>query len=307
MADAPLWTLAHLALAYTPGPETPARAVAPLMRLGDITGFPPPLPGARGEEGKRMDDAELAGLQHAVQVDPANREARLALLHGLLAAQRWQDAEELGGALLQSDPVPAVVHTCMGIIYGKQARWEEAVQQCRLALALQPDDALTLFNLAHLLVRQDDGKAALECLEQAITHAPDWAEAQYTHGTLLLTEERYQEAVRAFDRALEYRTIYPEAHFNRGNAYALRALNSDGSLDYYELDCAVNAYKMAIQQQPGYAAALYNLGMLYKRMGSAEGLRVWNQYLEATQDLPDEELWRLRAQEYLHDQQDRLR
>jgi len=254
-----------------------------------------------------MDDAELAGLQHAVQVDPANREARLALLHGLLAAQRWQDAEELGGALLQSDPVPAVVHTCMGIIYGKQARWEEAVQQCRLALALQPDDALTLFNLAHLLVRQDDGKAALECLEQAITHAPDWAEAQYTHGTLLLTEERYQEAVRAFDRALEYRTIYPEAHFNRGNAYALRALNSDGSLDYYELDCAVNAYKMAIQQQPGYAAALYNLGMLYKRMGSAEGLRVWNQYLEATQDLPDEELWRLRAQEYLHNQQDRLR
>jgi hypothetical protein len=46
---------------------------------------------------------------------------------------------------------------------------------------------------------------------------------------------------------------------------------------------------------------------VYQRMGSAEGLRVWNQYIEATQDLPDEEIWRLRAQEYTRDLQDRLR
>jgi hypothetical protein len=42
-------------------------------------------------------------------------------------------------------------------------------------------------------------------------------------------------------------------------------------------------------------------------MGSAEGVRVWEQYVEATQDLPDEEIWRLRAQEYKRDLQDRLR
>jgi hypothetical protein len=42
-------------------------------------------------------------------------------------------------------------------------------------------------------------------------------------------------------------------------------------------------------------------------MGSAEGVRVWNQYIEAVQDLPDEEIWRLRAQEYTRDLQDRLR
>jgi tetratricopeptide (TPR) repeat protein len=258
-------------------------------------------------EGEGMDDTELARLHQAVQADPADTAARLALLHGLVAVRRWHEAEQVGSSLLQAEDAPAAVHTCMGVVYGKQGRWDEAVQQCRQALALHPDDSLALFNLGSLLARQDDTKAALEYLEKAVEHASEWAEAHYTLGTVLLRQERYQEAIRAFDRALECRTVYPEAHFNRGNAHALRGLEANGALDYYELDCAINAYKTAIQQHPGYAAALYNLGMVYQRMGSAEGLRVWNQYIEAAQDLPDEELWRLRAQEYTRDLQDRLR
>ena len=34
---------------------------------------------------------------------------------------------------------------------------------------------------------------------------------------------------------------------------------------------------------------------------------VWDQYLEAAQDRPEEETWRMRAQEYQRDLQDRLR
>lgn len=254
-----------------------------------------------------MDDTELAHLHQAMQAAPTDTAARLALLHGLVTARRWHEAEQVGSPLLAAEDTPAAVHTCMGIVYGKQGRWDEAVQECRQALTVHPDDALTLFNLGTLLARQDDPKAALECLEKVVTHEPEWAAAHYTLGTVLLRQKRSQEAIRAFDRALECRATYPEAYFNRGNAHALRGLNADGSLDYYELDCAINAYKTAIQQRPGYAAALYNLGMVYQRMGSAEGVRVWNQYIEATQDLPDEEIWRLRVQEYTRDLQDRLR
>ena len=254
-----------------------------------------------------MDDTELARLHQAVQAAPADTAARLALLHELVVAQRWHEAEQMGSPLLQAEDTPAAVHTCMGIVYGKQGRLDEAVQQCRQALALDPNDVLALCNLGSLLARQDDPKAALECLDKVVDHASDWAEAHYTRGTVLLRQERYQEAIRAFDRALECRATYPEAHFNRGNAHALRGLEADGSLNYYELDCAINAYKSAIQQRPGYTAALYNLGMVYQRMGSAEGMRVWDQYIEAAQNLPDEEIWRLRAQEYTRDLQDRLR
>lgn len=250
---------------------------------------------------------DLAHLQHAVQEAPSDLEARLALVQGLIAAQRWDEAADVGRPLVTAESPTAAAYTCMGLVAAKSGQPEEAMQHWRQALELAPEDALTLFNLGTLLARQDDAAGACPHLEKAVAQAPEWAEAQYTLGTVLLRLERTYEAVQAFEHATSCRTPYPEAHFNCGNAHALRGLNADGSLDYYELDRAATAYKTAIQQRPGYAAALYNLGMVYKRMRSAEGVRVWNQYLNATQERPEEEPWRLRAQEYLRDLEDRLR
>src|SRR5262245_47575259 len=101
--------------------------------------------GAR--EGEEMDDTELARLHQAVQADPVDTAARRALLHGLVTARRWHEAEQAGSPLLQAEDAPAAVHTCMGIVYGKQGRLDEAVQQCRQALALDPNDILALGNL----------------------------------------------------------------------------------------------------------------------------------------------------------------
>ena len=108
----------------------------------------------RDREGEGMDDTELARLHQAVQAAPVDTAACLALLHGLVAAQRWHEAEQVGNPLLQAEDAPAAVHTCMGMVYGKQGRWDEAVQQCRQALVLHPDDALTLCNMGILLARQ---------------------------------------------------------------------------------------------------------------------------------------------------------
>ena len=134
-----------------------------------------------------MDDTELARLHQAVQAAPADAAARLALLQELIAAAQWSEAAQVGSALLQDaglqdTSVQTAAHASMGIVYGKQGRWDEAVQQCRQALALHPDDTLVLFNLGTMLARQGDAKAALECLEKAVAQEPQWAEAHYTSG-----------------------------------------------------------------------------------------------------------------------------
>jgi tetratricopeptide (TPR) repeat protein len=254
-----------------------------------------------------MNSAELEQLRQAVQAAPQDIETRLTLLQALVATASWQEAEDVGTALLQHEPPPAAVHALMGIIYGKRQRWNDAIHQCQCALETQPDDALLLFNLGTLLAQRGELPAAQTHLEKALVQHAQWAEAQYNLGIVLLRQERYREAIDAFKRASDVRELYPEAHFSRGNAHAMRGLDTDGTLDYYELDCAINAYKTAIQQRPGYTAALFNLGMIYGRMTSAEGVRVWDQYLEATQEKPEEDTWRLRAQEYKRDLQDRLR
>ena len=253
------------------------------------------------------DEAEITRLQQSVEAAPADAAARLALLQRLVEAARWKEAEEVGDVLLQDVSPDAAAHALMGIVYSRDRRWAAAAGQCRQALDKQPDDPLVLFNLGTLLVQQGDPQAAIEYLEKAVALQSDWAEAHYALGTALLHRERYREAINAFDEALELRPTYPEAVFNRGNAYAMRGIESNGTLDYYELDCAVQAYKKAVQQRPGYPAALYNLGMVYKRMNSSEGLRVWDEYMEAARPLPEETIWWARAQEFKADLQDRLR
>ena len=252
-----------------------------------------------------MNSADLDQLRRAVQAAPEDADARLALLQALVTAEAWQEAEAVGTVLLRTATPPATVHAMLALVYDKCQRRQDAVQQCQQALEAQPDDGLLLFNLGTLLAQQGDA-AGLEYLEKAVAQRDDWAEAHYNLGTVLLRQGRYSEAIKAFERAIAQRDAYPEAHFNCGNAHAMQGLAADGTLGYYELDCAITAYKTAMQQRPGYTAALYNLGLVYGRMTSAEGLRVWDQYLEASRDKPDEEPWRGRAPEYKRDLQDRL-
>jgi tetratricopeptide (TPR) repeat protein len=261
----------------------------------------------RSKQEKSMTATDLERLRQAVQVHPEDQEARLALLRALVAGAYWQEAEEVGNSLRQQETASLEVHTLLTVVYAKQERVQEAIQQCQQALTAHPDDTLLLFNLGTLLAQQGENDAAQETLAKAVTQHDGWAELHYNLGIVLLRQERYKEALDAFERAAALREDDAEAHFSCGNVHAMKGLEPNGSLDYYEIDCAIHAYKRAIQHRPGYTAALYNLGMLYGRMGSAEGRRVWEQYLEAAKSLDTETTWRMRAQEYQRDLEDRLR
>jgi len=239
--------------------------------------------------------------------EPLIQDIRLASLYQLVQDAVWHEALTLAHSLLQETTLAAPAHAVLAMIHGKHGRRDEAMAHCRQAVALCPEDALVLFNMGTLLAQQGTLDEAVTFLQQAVQRADTWAVAHYNLGTVLLRLERYDEAIGAFERAIMHCHAYPEAQFNCGNAHALVALRSNGTLDYYERDCAITAYKAAIQQRPGYTAALYNLGMLYQCMHSAEGLRVWEQYLEASQDLADETVWYRRAVEYKRDLQEHRR
>ncbi len=253
-----------------------------------------------------MAETDLTQLRQAVQAAPEDDDARLALLEALIEAEVWPEADAVGAVLLERDPPSAPVHALLAIVYGKLERWAACVEQAQLAITAQPDDALACFNLGLALARQGQYDEAIEAFDRALKTQEEWPEAHYNRGVALLARDRQDDALDAFERATELCDTYAEAHFSCGNVHALKALESTGLLDYYELDCATTAYKRAVQHRPGYPEALYNMGMLYGRMGSDEGLRVWDQYLEAVSELPEEETYRMRAQEYKRDLQDRL-
>lgn len=254
-----------------------------------------------------MDEVELEPLRQTLEAAPEDASARLALLKALVDVEAWDEAEEVGAILRALEAPPEGAYGLLAIVSGKREHWSEMASSCQKALETQPDDALLLFNLGTALAHQGELAEAQVTFEKAVTQQEEWAELHFNLGTVLLRQERHTEALDAFERATELRESYAEAHFSCGNVHALKGISADGGLDYYEIDCATTAYKRAIQHRPGYAAALYNLGMVYGRMGSDEGLRVWEQYLEATAELDGEETFRMRAGEYQRDLQDRLK
>ena len=60
--------------------------------------------------------------------------------------------------------------------------WDQAIDNYRKALALEPNDADTHYNLALTLKYKGDSKAAIEEFETAARLRPKWAEAHYGLG-----------------------------------------------------------------------------------------------------------------------------
>ena len=116
----------------------------------------------------QQNDKAESSLRRALQVEPNNPAALFNL--GLLLAeeQRPKEAEEALRAALKSDPQMAAAAFNLGVLCGK-ARIDEAVQWCRKAHELEPDNAKYGFTLAFFLREKGDVDQAVKILRDLIS------------------------------------------------------------------------------------------------------------------------------------------
>src|ERR1700722_788371 len=60
--------------------------------------------------------------------------------------------------------------------------WDQAIEKYRKALELEPNDALTHYNLALALKYKGDARQAVEEFQTALRLKPKWADAHYGLG-----------------------------------------------------------------------------------------------------------------------------
>src|SRR5438309_91805 len=119
--------------------------------------------------------------------------------------------------------------------------WDDAISNYRNALALEPNDAVTHYDLALALKYKGETREALKEFEAAVELRPKWAdalnpndaEAQYDLGRELRAGGDAAGAIAAFRRAIELKPDFEQAHYNLG--LALRA-QGDASSAKKELD-----------------------------------------------------------------------
>lgn len=72
--------------------------------------------------------------------------------------------------------------------------------------------------------------------------------------------KRYKEGIDLLVEVLRYGVLKPQVYFRLGNIY----------FDQGDLSRAEYAYQRAIQEDPKYASAYHNLGVVYRRQGKVD-------------------------------------
>src|ERR1700732_574467 len=90
--------------------------------------------------------------------------------------------------------------------------WDEAISSYRKALALEPNDASTHYNLALTLKYKGDAKQAAEEFEAALQLKPKWADAHYGLGATWYDLRDQAAALKELRAAVELDPANAGAH-----------------------------------------------------------------------------------------------
>jgi Flp pilus assembly protein TadD len=125
------------------------------------------------------------------------------------------------------------------------------------ALELQPIFFEAVFNLAVLLQEMGQGEEAIACYQQALHLKPDYAPAWGNLGAALRDAGRNRDAINCYRQALRCRPGAPDVLNNLGNA--LRAQD--------EPIAAIACFRAALRRSPANAGIQANLGSVLREVG----------------------------------------
>ncbi len=147
-----------------------------------------------------------------------------------------------------SSSIPALLNEALA--HHRQQRTEQAIEDYRRVLALEPRQPEALHYLAVALAQRGDFDEALTLLSLVIGLRPGDAAAFNHHGNALAGLERHEEALTSYARAIEIDAGFAEAHYNRGVSLAASGRRAE----------ALESYQRAVALNPDHTAALNNLG-----------------------------------------------
>jgi len=141
--------------------------------------------------------------------------------------------------------------------YAHLARYQEAIDQARQAIALDPSVASAHVYLAYSLVRTGASQEGLAVAGKAVELSPTSAMAHATLGEAQLAQGHEAEAERAFQKALELDPKMGEAHAGLGEIKYRRA-------DY---EGAIASATKALELSPGLPRVVALRGRAYLAAG----------------------------------------
>lgn len=148
--------------------------------------------------------AAEAHFEKAIELDPTYVEARYQQARYFMKRDDYLQCRDSLLAILKIEPLHVRTHSRLGMVYYYLNQPEMAEKSYLTALALNPGDFNTHYNLGELLYTfRDNPRAALQQFREAAALAPGHPEANFKIGLICLNSDLLKEAALHLQRAAD--------------------------------------------------------------------------------------------------------
>ena len=148
-------------------------------------------------------EAAVSAFQKALEINPKNTEARVALGSVLLPLGRLDEANEQLTEALAHDSANMRAYCVLGTVLETQARFPEAMEMYRSGLRVDPEYAPAHQSIGRLLLKTGSVEEGRKSLLQAARLDPDLASPYVDLGNSFVREQKTDQAKVMFRQALE--------------------------------------------------------------------------------------------------------
>jgi tetratricopeptide (TPR) repeat protein len=232
--------------------------------------------------------ASVAAMQKAVSFASEKTELYIMLGQKQDKAGQYPDAVESFRAALKSGrPLPRA-HFGLGMALKHLRRFDEAAPELETVLRLTPDDPLAHFELGAVESEQGIYTTAVTQLQEAARLQPGMVEAYLELGRVYRILDRAEDSKAAYRKAVELKSDQVSALYGLArnpkdrresadlfarirqlqarSAESGRADDSNGAgvrmMAEGRLDEALAAFRRALEDNPSFALAAYNMGVV---------------------------------------------
>jgi tetratricopeptide (TPR) repeat protein len=215
--------------------------------------------------------------------NPTRAQTRQQLLQDLDSGQ-LRDAVLLGQQAVSRWPGDAQLRHYLGVAYFKTGDAKQAQEQLTRARELNPADSATHYDLALVLLSEQNYAGAADELEAAIKLSPSSANANALAHMLLgrayLNSNRSLQAIEEFKTTLKLDPAMKLGHYHLGFAYFSLGRNDE----------AIGEYKEELRRSGESAATVYELGRALLAGGQYDAAVTYLQR-GAALDAPNPDVW----------------
>jgi adenylate cyclase len=179
-------------------------------------------------------------------------------------AESLKLAMEYAQRCLALDETSSDAHTTVGLVHLVMRQWEKAIEECELAVSLNPNNADNIAILAIALRTVGRVEEALAMLEKAIRlnpMPPDW----YLHdfGSCYRLMGRYDEAIAMLKRVLGGNPYYLNSRLNLIATYVMSGKEEAAHAEAMEV----------LRQSPDFSVERFLKNFPYKDQKILDGLK----------------------------------